>query len=117
MIFTVEIPDNAKNIKVAVFNDGKQCCYINPRYERGHWNGLNGGVYYGQYFDMDDVNRVKEMIEIASVLRDYGINYVLSKFKRQYRIMISSKDYFTMDKTIKEQILSINFSHDLEESR
>lgn len=112
MTFTFEIPDNAKNVRVSVVSDEKPCFCVNPRFFRGHWNGLHGGEYFGQYFDMDDVNRVEAMMEIASVLRDNGINYVLSKLKKQYRIMISGKDYKSMDEGVKKRISSINFSHE-----
>ena len=114
MTFTVEIPDNVKDVKVEVICDGKRYCCQNKRYNPGNWNGLNGGTHYGQYFDMEDVNRVQEMMEIASVLTEYGIKYILSKLKRQYRIMITSRDYFGMDETIKERILRINIHHALE---
>ena len=83
------------------------------RYRPGYWNGLNGGTHYGQYFDMDDVNRVNEMISVAASLKDYGIKYDLSKLKRRYRIMVSAKDYFHMDETLKDRIRAINIQHDL----
>lgn len=113
MRLTVEIPDDAKDVKVSVLCDGKQYnCQEEKRYSPGNWNGLHGGMYYGQYFDMEDVNRVKEMTEVASVLAEYGIKYILSKLKRKYRLMITNKDYFGMDETIKKRIWDINSRHD-----
>ena len=112
MIFTVEIPDNAKDVKVEVLCDGKRYHCDSSRYRPGHWNGLQGGEYYGQYFDMEDVNRVREMAEVASALTEYGIRYELSKLKRQYRITIRKKDYYNMDESLKERILGINCFHD-----
>ena len=111
MVFTFEVPEDAKTVKVSVLSDGNPCCCKEPRYMCGHWNGLHGGEYFGQYFDMDDVNRVEAMMEIASVLRDNGINYVLSKLKKQYRLMISHKDYKNMGDAVKNRINSINFNH------
>lgn len=111
MIITVEIPDNAKNVKVKVLCDGNTHIYQNERYRPGFWNGLNGGKWYGQYFDMEDENRVREMTEIASVLAEHGIKYFLSKLKKQYRIAIREKDYFQMDEIVKETILDINLHH------
>ena len=111
MTFTVEIPDNAKNVKVSVLCDGKRFYGENPRYKPGNWNGLNGGTHYGQYFDMEDIDRVREMTEIASVLDEHGIRYYLSKLKRHYRIMISESDYFRMDEALREKIININCSH------
>lgn len=111
MIFTVEIPDNAKKVTVEVLCDGKRYHCKNERYNPGYWNGLNGGRYYGQYFDMEDENRIREMTEIASVLSEHGIKYYLSKLKRQYRLMISNYDYFRMDEIVKETILDINIHH------
>lgn len=109
MILTVEIPDSAKNVKVAVMCDGKKYC--NARYNPGYWNGLHGGRFYGQYFDMEDENRVREMAEVASVLNEFGIRYQLSKLKRQYRITISERDYLHMDALARETILDINRHH------
>ena len=80
----------------------------NPRYNPGLWNGFNGGTHYGQYFDMEDENRIKEMVAIASVLREYGIRYNLTKLKRNYRISITSRDYWHMDEDAKAMILDIN---------
>ena len=85
----------------------------NPRYDPGFWNGINGGTYYGQYFDMEDVNRIKEMLAIASVLTEYGIRYILTKLKRQYRISITRNDYFNMDEDAIERIWNINFHHNV----
>lgn len=75
----------------------------------GTWNGLNGGTHYGTYFDMEDVNRVRAMTEIASALREYGIHYDLTKCKRMYRITIRKNDYFGMDETLKERIWDITY--------
>ena len=111
MILTVEIPDNARNVTVDVLCDGKRYRCNEQRYRPGFWNGLNGGVNYGQYFDMDDENRVREMTEVASVLKEHGINYQLTKLKRQYRIMISKRDYLHMDEIARETILDINMHH------
>ena len=111
MIFTVEIPDDVKNVKVEVLCDGKRYHCQNKRYNPGFWNGLHGGTYYGQYFDMEDENRVREMTEIASVLTEHGIRYQLSKLKRQYRIMITENDYLQMDEIVRETILDINIHH------
>ena len=118
MTFTVEIPDDAKNVKVSVLCDGKpysgkHCRYSDYRFSPGHWNGLNGGMHYGQYFDMEDVNRVQEMMEVASALSEYGIRYYLSKLKRNYRIMIAERDYKRMDETLRQRIIEINHSHDM----
>lgn len=110
MMLTVEIPDNAKNVAVEVLCDGKRYC-CNDRYRPGFWNGLNGGTNYGQYFDMEDENRVREMVEVASVLNEHGIKYQLSKLKRQYRIMITERDYLHMDAIARETILDINMHH------
>jgi len=85
----------------------------NPRYNPGFWNGFGGGKHYGQYFDMEDVNRIKEMMAIASVLTEYGIGYILTKLKRQYRIAITRDDYYNMDEDAKEKILDINLHHDV----
>ena len=63
---------------------------------------------YGQYFLMDDEKRILEMTKVASVLNEYGIRYQLTKLKRQYRIMISERDYLHMDKSAKEKIFNIN---------
>ena len=84
----------------------------NQRYNPGFWNGLNGGKYYGQYFDMEDENRVREMTEIASVLAKHGIKYYLTKLKRQYRISITRNDYYQMHEDAKERIWHINLHHD-----
>ena len=111
MIFTIEIPDNAKNVTVEVLCDGKKYLCQNKRYSPGFWNGLHGGEYYGQYFDMEDENRVREMTEIASVLSEHGIKYYLTKLKRQYRIMISKNDYLRMDEIARETISDINIHH------
>ena len=111
MLLTVEIPDNAKNVKVEVICDGERYCCQNSRYNPGYWNGLHGGMYYGQYFDMEDENRVREMTEIASVLNEHGIRYTLTKLRRQYRITITKSDYFNMDEFVKETILDINKHH------
>ena len=83
-----------------------------PRHKPGYWNGLNGGTHYGQYFDMEDVNRVAEMMEIASVLTEYGVKYVLSKLKRNYRITITREDYSRMSEPMRKRILKINCNHD-----
>ena len=109
MTLTVEIPDNAKGVKFTVLFDRER--YRCDRYRPGYWNGINGGTHYCQYFDMEDVNRVQEMTEVASALTEYGIDYVLSKLKRQYRIAIKAKDYRRMDETLKRRILHINYSH------
>lgn len=111
MKLTVEIPDNAKNVTVEVLCDGKRYSCMNDRYRPGFWNGLNGGANYGQYFDMEDENRVREMTEVASVLNEHGIRYQLSKLKRQYRIMIRKSDYLHMDEIARETILDINLHH------
>ena len=111
MIFTVEVPDNAKNVKVSVLCDGEPYCCKNMRYRPAHWNGINGGTHYGQYFDMEDVERVKEMMEIAALLSDYGIKYTLTKLKRQYRITISQRDYHQMDDALRRKIIEINYQH------
>lgn len=108
MLFTVELPDNAKNVKVEVLCDGEKYVCQESRYRPGYWNGLNGGMNYGQYFLMDDEKRILEMTKVASVLNEYGIRYQLTKFKRQYRIMISKRDYLHMDKSAKEKIFNIN---------
>lgn len=113
MMFTVEIPDNAKDVKVSVTCDGKQYRCHESRYAPGRWNGLNGGEYYGQYFDMDDENRVREMTEVASELNKSGVAYTLTKLKRQYRIMISNDDYRNMNEELKKRILNINVHHDM----
>ena len=84
----------------------------NQRYNPGFWNGLNGGTHYGQYFYMEDENRIKEMVAIASVLREYGIRYDLTKLKRNYRISITSRDYCHMDEDAKAMILDINMKGD-----
>lgn len=112
MTLTFEIPDNAKNVKVSVLCDGKPCHCDNPRYKPGNWNGLNCGKNYGLYFDMEDVCRVREMTEVASALDEYGIRYVLSKFRRKYRITISERDYFSMDRSLWNRIVAITCSHD-----
>lgn len=83
----------------------------NPRYNPGFWNGFNGGTHYGQYFDMEDVSRITEMIKIASVLTEHGIKYVLTKLKRQYRITITRNDYYRMDDDVKEKNWHINMHH------
>ena len=83
MVLTVEVPDNAKDVKISVLCDGKECCSVNPRYRPGYWNGLNGGTHYGQYFDMYDANRVNEMLEVAFALKEYGVGYILTKMKRE----------------------------------
>lgn len=111
MILTFEIPDNAKDIKVIVTHEEKPTSQ-NPRYNAGYWNGLQGGRYYGQYFLMDDENRMREMVEVASALAEYRVSYTLNKLKTQYRIMISSRDYFNMDERLKERILRINSHHE-----
>jgi hypothetical protein len=107
MIMNIDIPDNAREIKV-VLCDGKPVYKKNERYEPGYWNGLCGGQYYGQYFEMDDIDRVRAMTEIASLLKSYGVKYYLSKFKRQYRITISERDYRNMGETLKAQIHYLN---------
>lgn len=107
MTLNIDIPDNAREIKV-ILCDGKPVYTKNTRYEPGYWNGLCGGQYYGQYFEMDDIDRVMAMTEIASLLKSYGIKYYLSKFKRQYRITISERDYRNMGETLKEQIHYLN---------
>ena len=112
MTFTVEIPDNAKDIKVQVLCDGKKCFYGNPRYNPGHWNGLYGGTHYGQYFDMENIDRVIAMTEVASVLKEHGIRYSIERFKRMYRITISEKDYFNMDESLHARLCGINCHHD-----
>ena len=106
-IVTIEVPFNAK---VSVSCDGKRYSY--DRYRPGHWNGLNGGMMYGQYFDMEDENRVREMTEVASALSKHGIRYDLQKLKRQYRITISKKDYFDMEDALRKRIYEINCYHD-----
>ena len=111
MMLTVEIPDNAKNVTVQVLCDGKRYYCKNDRYRPGFWNGLNGGANYGQYFEMEDENRVREMTEVASVLNEHGIRYQLSKLKKQYRIMITENDYRNMDEIARETILDINMHH------
>ena len=111
MLFTVELPDNAKNVKVEVLCDGKKYTCQNDRYRPGYWNGLNGGTNYGQYFLMDDENRVMEMTKVASVLNEYGIRYQLTKLKTQYRIMISKRDYLYMNEVARKRILDINTYH------
>ena len=85
----------------------------NPRYNPGFWNGINGGTHYGQYFDMEDVNRIKEMIAITSVLTEYGIRYILTKLKKNYRIAITRNDYYNMNEDAKEKILHINLHYDM----
>ena len=111
MVFTVEIPDNSKNVNIEVLCDGKRYYCNSDRYRPGYWNGINGGQYYCQYFDMEDENRVREMTEIASVLIAYGIDYKLSKLKKQYRIMVDKDNYKQMDLLAKEAILNINIRH------
>ena len=86
--------------------------YKESRYKPGRWNGLNGGEYYGQYFDMDNADRMREMIEVASALTEYGVPYVLTKLKRQYRITVSRGDYWHMDTELQERIYRINVHHD-----
>ena len=61
---------------------------------------------------MDDENRMREMVEVASALAEYRVSYTLNKLKTQYRIMISSRDYFNMDERLKERILRINSHHE-----
>ena len=112
MTFTIEIPDNTKNVKVSVLCDGKRIHCDNSRYRPGNWNGLHGGTLYGQYFDMEDVNRVSEMTEIATALAEKGVRYGLSKLKRKYRITISKTDYFNMENELRERIYAINCFHD-----
>ena len=112
MKFTVEIPDNAKDVKVCVLCDGKRYHCDTSRYRPGNWNGLNGGTEYGQYFDMYDTNRIREMAEVATALAEYGIEYNLTKLRKQYRITISKKDYFNMDDLLKQRIFDINCFHD-----
>ncbi len=113
MTLNIDIPDNAREIKV-ILCDGKPVYTKNTRYEPGYWNGINGGAYYGQYFEMDDIDRVRAMTEIASALKEHGVQYYLSKFKRQYRITITEKDYRKMDEELKAYINYINV---LSESR
>lgn len=113
MMMNIEIPDNAREIKV-ILCDGKPVYVKNARYEPGYWNGLFGGEYYGQYFEMDDIDRVRAMTEITSALKEYGITYYLSKFKRQYRISISERDYRNMDEKLKARIQYINELSDCE---
>lgn len=110
MFLTVEVPDDGKDVKVTVLCK-RQKYHLN-RYSPGHWNGLNGGTHYGQYFDMDDVDRVRDMIDVASVLAERGIKYSLSKLKRNYRIMITRKDYFSMDEALRRRIIGISFRHE-----
>lgn len=107
MTLNIDIPDNAREIKV-ILCDNKPVYTKNTRYEPGYWNGLCGGQYYGQYFEMDDIDRVRAMTEIASLLKSYGVKYYLSKFKRQYRITISERDYRNMGETLKAQIHYLN---------
>ena len=111
MTFTVEVPDNAKHIKVSFVCDDKPYKCKETRYYPGYWNGINGGMKYGQYFDMEDENRIREMTEVASVLNEHGIRYQLTKLKRQYRITISESDYLHMNEIAKETILDINRHH------
>ena len=112
MILTIEIPDNAKDVKVKVLCDGKKCHCDSSRYRPGYWNGLNGGTDYGQYFDMNDTNRIREMAEIATALSEYGIDYNLTKLRKQYRITISKNDYIHMDDLLRQRIFDINCFHD-----
>ena len=107
MTLNIDIPDNAREIKV-ILCDGKPVYTKNTRYEPGYWNGLCGGQYYGQYFEMDDIDRVRAMTEIAALLKSYGVKYYLSKFKRQYRITISERDFRNMGETLKAQIHYLN---------
>lgn len=108
MLLTVEIPDNAKRVRILV--DETHC--DNSRYKPGYWNGLHGGRYYGQYFDMEDENRMREMVEVASVLDRYGIWYEMTKFKRKYRITIHRNDYWNMSNELRNRIAEINNFHD-----
>ena len=107
MMMNIEIPDNAREIKV-ILCDGKPVYVKNVRYEPGYWNGLIGGEYYGQYFEMDDIDRIRAMTEIASALKEHGVQYYLSKFKRQYRLTITAKAYRNMDENLKAYIHYIN---------
>ena len=111
MTFTVEIPDDAKNIKVEFLCDGKRYICQNDRYRPGYWNAINGGTQCCQYFDMEAEGRVREMVRVASVLSEHGIKYTLTKLKRQYRIAIAYDDYRQMDEIAKETILDINIHH------
>ena len=63
--------ENAKKVKVPVPGDKKRYC--SGRYEPGRWNGLSGGSDYAQYFDMEDINRVRKMEEVAFALEENGI--------------------------------------------
>lgn len=108
MILNIEIPDNAKNIRVNVLCDGKKWDCTNIRYAPWNWNGINGGTHYCKYFDMDDIKRVRTMTEVATLLTEYGIKYYISRFKKNFRLAISKDDYFNMDCTLKERISELN---------
>jgi hypothetical protein len=111
MKLVIDIPYDTE--RVDVLCDGIRKYSTEPRYRPGNWNGLNGGTEYGQYFDIDNVNRVNEMIAVACALKDYGVKYNLSKLKRRYRITISEKEYKHMDKDLKDRITRINIWHDI----
>ena len=91
---------------------GKHEKRVNSRYKPGYWNGLQGGEHYGQYFDMEDVNRVGEMLQVASALDSHGVPYCLTKLKTNYRITVSKKDYFRMSEALREKIAEINSYHE-----
>ena len=111
MKLVIDIPDGTSRIDVLC--DGVRRYCTDSRYQPGYWNGLNGGTHYGQYFDMDDVDRVREMVAVATLLNAYKVKYDLSKLKRRYRIMISAKDYYNMNETLKDRILKINIQHEI----
>lgn len=85
--------------------------YQSYRYRPGYWNGLYGGDYKGQYFNRESADRVSAMVEITSALRENGIIFVVERWKRYYRVMISRSAYESMPESLKDRIREINVKH------
>ena len=85
--------------------------YQSNRYRPGYWNGLNGGVYYGQYFNKDSDDRVAAMMEVTSALKAHGIFYTVTRWKKYYRVTIGAYSYKTMSERLKNRLLDINIKH------
>ena len=85
--------------------------YQTNRYTPGVWNGLNGWTHCAQYFSMESEERVAAMMDISKLLRENGIDFEATIWKKYCRVKITWRDYRLMPEMLKSKIASINASN------
>ena len=85
--------------------------YRPKRYYPGYWNGLQGGMNFAQYFNINSEDRVSAMMEVASALKSHGIKYTITRWKDYCRVMIAKNDYLSLSDRLKGRIARINAKH------